>query len=431
MLKTKAILAGIILTLGSHSLYAQGQGNTPYSVFGFGELAEQSNTSQDMMGGTGASFSNGFYLNQINPALVVKNRTASGYKYVSLNVEFKGNSRTISNQNSSQNEFGFNLNNLSLTSAITENWAMGLALQPYSMVDYKTVITKPVVGGSGEVATFENSLSGGISRISYINSFRLFKNLYLGAEGHYNFGTIRKDSSSYLFNNTANQLRTNSRYNVRGLSYKVGVAYQQKLSEKWKLNAGVVMERSAELQTELLKTFAPYSDLGTGPYLTRSPDTLMLVTFPITTPTQYRFGISLESQFHWIFAADYHNTRWSGHKNLDKIAEQTLQNTEEYKFGIEYLPNSNSTKYFNQVFYRVGFATGNGPYVINGQQIKDQRVTFGISMPMGFRNPCYVNMGIALGNRGVITNNLIRENYIRFSLSMNLMGPWYIKPRID
>ena len=431
MLKTKAILTSLILTITTHTLLAQGQGNTPYSSFGYGELSESSNASQDMMGGTGASFSNGFYVNQINPALIVKNRVASGLKYVSLNVGFKGNNRTITTTDQAQQEFGFNLNKLSLTSAITPNWAMSVIMSPYSMVDHHSLVSLPIVGRENEVSTYENVFKGGISRVAYANSFRLFNDLYIGLEGHYNFGTITKDSSSYLFNNAADQLRTSNRYTLKGASLKVGLAYQQKLNEKWRFNVGGAFEKSSTFKGDLLKTYAPFTDIGNGPFLTRSPDTLSFNPISISTPTQYTAGISLESPFHWIFAADYHTTRWAGHKNLDQLAETVIQNSDEYKFGLEYLPNANSTKYFNQVFYRLGFATSNGPFVINGQQIKDNRVTFGLSMPMGFRNPSYINLGIALGNRGVTDNNLIKENYIRFSISTSLLSPWYIKPKID
>ncbi len=431
MFRTKAILTCLIFFISAYAVMGQGQGNTPYSVFGYGELAPPSEASQDMMGGTGASFSNAFYLNQINPAMVVKNRMASGLKYVSFNVGFKGNNRTITTADQAQREFGFNLDNLSLTSAITANWAMAVSLRPYSMVDHRNLITKPVIGRPNEVTTSEYSSKGGITRVSYVNSFRLFKNLYLGAEGHYNFGTINKDSSSYLFNDASNQLRTNTRYTMNGFSFKLGLGYQQKLSEKWRLNVGAALEQSSTLEGEILRTYAPYSDIGNGPVLIKKPDTLVFNPFSVNTPTQFVAGVSLESPFHWIFAADYQSTRWSGIQNLDNLAERVLQNSEELRLGVEYLPNASSTKYFNQVFYRAGFATGNSPFVLNGQQIKDQRFTLGMSLPMGFRNPSYLNFGLALGNRGVTTNNLIRENYIRFSISASLLSPWYIKPRID
>ncbi|KPM49310.1 hypothetical protein [Jiulongibacter sediminis] len=431
MLRTKKVLFSFLSLILSATAFGQGQGNTPYSVFGIGELAEPTAASQEMMGGTGASFANAFYINQINPALLVKNRVASGYKYVAFNVGFRGNARTITTENLSQRDFGFNLDNLSLTVPVTTNWAMGASLRPYSMVDHKTKYDEAIIGAENEVYTKEVYNTGGISRASFTNSFRIFNSLYVGLEANYNFGTINKDSSSYLFGNASNQLRTNTRYAMKGGGLKFGMAYQQKLNDKWQVNIGGAVERSAELKGDVLRTFGSYADVGNGPFITRVPDTLALNDISVKTPTQYRVGISLESPFKWIFAADYHTTKWSTAQNLDALAERIKNDTEEYKFGLEYLPNSSSTRYLSQVFYRLGYSTSQTAYVINGTRIKDNKFSMGVSVPMGYRNPSYVNLGVAFGNRGVITNNLIRENYVRLSISATLLSPWFIQPRID
>lgn len=432
MLRTRKLLFSFLSLLSFTAAFGQGQGNTPYSVFGIGELADPTAASQEMMGGTGASFSNAFYVNQINPALLVKNRVASGYKYVAFGVGFRGNSRTITTENNAQKDFGFNLDNLSLTVPISSNWAMGASLRPYSMVDHKAKYDEGIIGAENQIYTKEVINSGGISRVAYTNSFRVFDRLYLGLEANYNFGTINKDSSAYLFGNASNQLRTNTRYAMKGGGLKLGLAYQQKLGEKWQVNFGGAVERSSELKGDVLRTFGSYADVGNGPFVTRVPDTLSLNSLSVKTPTQYRIGVSLESPFQWVFAADYHTTKWSNVSNLDDLADRVKSNdTEEFKFGLEYLPNSSSTKYLSQVFYRLGYSTAQTAYAINGTRIKDNKFTMGVSVPMGFRNPNYVNLGVAFGNRGVITNNLIKENYIRLSISATLLSPWFIQPRID
>jgi hypothetical protein len=431
MLRTKTLLSSLILFFTATLAFSQGQGNTPYSVFGFGDLADPASTSQAMMGGTGASFSNAFYVNLINPALLVKNRVANNLKYVAFDIGFEGNSRTITNATATQFDLGMNLNHLSLTAPLTANWAMAVALRPYSMVDHKSTYTQDIIGSSNDKADYQNINTGGISRISYVNSARFYKNLYLGLEASYNFGTITRDSSSYLFGNTANQLRNSARYTMNGASIKLGLAYQHELSDKWRFNVGGSSEFSGKLKGNLLRTFANYADTGNGAVLVSVPDTTSYTNLNGSTPSQYRAGVSLESPFHWVFAADYHTTKWSNAKTFDSYSDKVLNDTEEYKFGIEWLPNSSSTKYLNQVFYRFGYSMANGPFVLNGTRIKDNKFSLGMSLPMGFRNPSYVNLGVAFGQRGTVENNLIRENYIRFSASMSLLSPWFIKPKID
>jgi hypothetical protein len=209
------------------------------------------------------------------------------------------------------------------------------------------------------------------------------------------------------------------------------LAYQHELSDKWRFNVGGSSEFSGKLKGNLLRTFANYADTGNGAVLVSVPDTTSYTNLNGSTPSQYRAGVSLESPFHWVFAADYHTTKWSNAKTFDSYSDKVLNDTEEYKFGIEWLPNSSSTKYLNQVFYRFGYSMANGPFVLNGTRIKDNKFSLGMSLPMGFRNPSYVNLGVAFGQRGTVENNLIRENYIRFSASMSLLSPWFIKPKID
>ncbi|MDP5121412.1 MAG: hypothetical protein NWQ46_07455, partial [Spirosomaceae bacterium] len=79
-------LSGLFILLVTSQVFSQGQGNSPYSVFGLGEPASMTNVTQDAMGGTGVSFGNTFYVNFLNPAMLVKNRSIGAYKYVAFSV---------------------------------------------------------------------------------------------------------------------------------------------------------------------------------------------------------------------------------------------------------------------------------------------------------------------------------------------------------
>jgi len=429
MSKVSSVFISLIFTIYSSVCLAQGQGNTPYSAFGIGELADETVASQDMMGGTGVSFGNSFYVNQLNPALVVKNRMIGGFKYVAFQVGLKGNLRNISYQDKIQQGFGMNLNNLTMAFPLLPKWAMSFSVRPYSIVEHNSVFTKTVVG-STEKVTYQYNNSGGISRFSYINSFQPFKGLFVGIEGNYNFGTIYKDTTSYL-NSSATINRYTSRYSLTGKSVKAGIAYQQKLSKKWQLNVGGTYEISSTLSGKHLRHYSVLADAGNGPTIIQAPDTLSLRDISTAIPAKYKVGVSLESPFHWVFAVDYGVTQWDGIKKLDAISSQLLHNAQEINAGIEWLPNSNSTKYFNQVFYRVGFHQAETPYVINKTRIMDRSFSFGMSVPMGFRNPSYVDLGLSIGQRGVNSNGLIQENYFKVSASFSLLSAWFIKPIID
>lgn len=424
-------LTGLFLLVLQISAFAQGQGNSPYSVFGLGESADQTTASQDAMGGTGVSFANGFYINALNPALLVKNRVAGPYKYVALNMGLKGKYATIKNTQSQQTDFGMNLNNISMAFPIKKNMASGVVFQPNTIVDHKAYQTKPVTGSPTETVNYTLESTGGISKVGWLNSVRIGKPLYLGLEASYNFGTIFRDTTTSLSTTASSLLRNSNRLHLTGFGLKPAVAFQQKLSDKWQLNIGGTYEFVSNLSGENLRTFSTLSDAGNGPALTRVPDTLSIRSVSATLPSSYRLGISLESSFKWIFAAEYSYKEWSKFKDINGAASSFMQDAQEFNVGVEYVPNVNSTKYFNQLFYRFGYRQAESPYVINATRVTDRSFHLGISMPLGYRNPSYVDYSVSFGKRGTIANSLIQENYIKVGVNFSLLSNWFIQPKID
>jgi hypothetical protein len=424
-------LSGLFILLVSTQVLSQGQGNSPYSVFGLGEPASMTNIPQDAMGGTGVSFGNTFYVNLLNPALLVKNRSVGIYKYVAFNVGLKGRSSTIANATTTQQDLGMNLNHIAMAFPITPNWASGIALQPVTIVDHIAVQQRAVAGTLNDVVTYNLESNGGLTRIAWTNSFKIGTELYLGLETAYNFGTTFRDTTSSLGSGGTTLLRNTDRTSLKGYSLKTGFAYQKKLNDDWQVNIGGTYEFNSQLKGEKLRTFSTLADIGNGPVLVRIPDTLSIGNVNSTLPSNFRIGVSLESPYKWIFAAEYAVQQWSNFRGTNGRPSSFMQDSQEFNTGIELLPNSTSTKYLNQVFYRVGFRTAQTPYVINGIRVNDRSVSLGLSLPLGFRNPSYLDTSVSFGRRGSTENGLIEENYIKFGVSASLLSAWFIKPRID
>ena len=413
----------------SQIAWSQGQGNSPYNTIGIGEITEETVAAQDMMGGTGVTFSNSFYINHINPAMLVKNRTIGLNKYVALNIGLKGGYKLLTQGNKVQDDFGLNMSNLTMVFPVKPKWAMGVSMRPYSVSDNTTKIEKAFTG-SNQINTIENKSTGGISRVAFTNSFILTKGLYWGVEGQYNFGNILRDTTSTI-KGSSEYFRNSGRYSFKGVSAKTGLTYQAKLNKKWNLNVGGVYQLGSKLNGESLRVFSVLGEAGSGPVYIQNPDTLAKNTITSQIPSKYKIGVSLESIYHWVFAADYGYTKWSSLKQFDHNAEKLLTDAKEVNLGIEWVPNISSSKYFNQVFYRVGFKQIDTPYFINNNKIKDQSFSFGLSVPMGFGNPSYIDLAVSVGKRGLNTGGLVQENYTKISVNFSLLSSWFNKPRID
>lgn len=435
MLTNRTRYFSFLFCLSSFSIFAQSQGNSPYSVFGIGDVDEPTTAANVAMGGTGLTTTSGFFIPSLNPALVVKNRVLGGYRYVGLNFGLNGTAKTIQNASLAQQDFGMNLNHISAAFPILDKWAMSVALRPYSQVTHTTRFsTNATIPGTTQTAINEVKSTGGLSRVGWTNSVLLGKSLYLGVEAFHTFGVILRDTTTTIStNNVASNeaIRFTNRTSVGGSGVRLGAVWQQKLSKKWQLNAGGTYEVSNQLKGEYLRQLSNVSDNGTGFVLSAPADTLLLADARISLPHRVGGGISLESPFHWVFALEYSKTFWNQYQsNVDPV-NGLLRNADKLAMGIEWLPKANSTKYFDQVFYRIGYTRQNTPFVINGTRIRDNSFTAGLSLPLGFRSPSYVDIAMAFGRRGTTVSNLIQENYWKIQVNFALLGSWFVKPRID
>lgn len=421
----------LLFFLGVHHLsFGQGQGRSPYSVIGFGELTDETTAVQDMMGGTGVSFGNTFYVNGLNPALVGKDRVVNGMKYVAFNVGGSGYFRNLEQGNTLGQDFGMNLSNLSMAFPVVRQWTIGVSFRPYSIVDNENFIRKSF-SGSSSISSYTFSDNGGLSKVGLTNSFNIARGLYAGVEAQYFFGNVVRDTTSMFITSTSQYNRYSGRSSLKGASLKGGIAYQQKLSRKWKANVGATYQLGSNLKGEYLNVHQLLLEGSNGIAPTGSPDTLSIQDFSASIPARYKLGISLEKTYNWIFAAEYGFTDWEGiSRPFDARAAQTLRNSREMNLGVEWIPNVNSAAYFNQVFYRAGFKSVTTPYYMNGIQVKDNSVSFGMSMPLG-KGGSYLDWALAVGSRGTLANNLVKENYARISVSFSLMRDWFHRPRIQ
>lgn len=408
---------------------AQGQGQSPYSSIGLGEIVDETNAVQDMMGGTGVSFTNTFYINSLNPALLAKDRLVNGLKYVAFNVSGKGYFRNLQQEGKVGQDFGLNLSNLGMAFPIVRRWTVGVNFRPYSIVDNENIVRRPF-WGSSSIGSYDFKEYGGLSRVGLTNSFNIAKGLYVGVEGQYYFGNITRDTT-IQFINTGEVTRYSGRHSLKGVSLKGGVAYQHKISKKWKANIGATYQIGNELKGDFLNVFQSYANSQNGVLPIGDPDTLSTGDFSTSLPAKYKIGVSIEKNFNWVFAAEYGFTDWEGtSKPFDNRAKNSLRNSKETNLGIEWIPNVSSGKYFNQVFYRVGYKNITTPYYLSNTQIVDNSFSLGMSLPLG-RGGSYLDLAMALGRRGTMANNLVKENYAKISVSFSFVKDWFHRPKIQ
>jgi hypothetical protein len=80
--------------------------------------------------------------------------------------------------------------------------------------------------------------------------------------------------------------------------------------------------------------------------------------------------------------------------------------------------------------YRLGGAYSNTPLTRNDTQLKEMSVSFGFGIPVRKSRTKY-DVSLTVGQRGTTDNNLIKEQFVRFGLSVSYDGIWFVKRKYD
>lgn len=403
---------------------AQGLGNSPYTSVGIGELYNDSYTTNSGMGQSGVSMSNGYQINNLNPALWVKN------KFTTLDFGVIGQVKSISRQQNEQVNAGGNLAYIALSFPVAPKWNIGVSMKPYSFVDYSNISSRNVSGTPYD-ASYIISGSGGINKASLTNAVQIGKYLSLGVEASYFFGNTRKASEATLPSNVGGDylVSLSERTVYNDFSFRGGAAVRIPLQKDNKLNLNLGGAYSIGSDISARRTSSLDLTLNTFPVT--APDTIVKdKRGNITLPTQYQVGFSLEWPYKLTLSADYSNQSWSKYKSFEG-RNDGMKDAGKIHLGVEYIPNAKSLAYFNNVRYRAGFSHGKLPYLINGRELDDTNVSLGFSLPMGREMLNSISIAFVGGQRGVDGPGVVRERYGKVVFGITLFERWFIKQKID
>ncbi len=430
--------AVLLVCLVGQTVSAQRIGNSPYSQFGIGELYYPGYAPNYTMGGVGAAYANGIFINNVNPALLTRNRSTA------FDIGFFGGAKQIRTQGASQRNLNLNLGYLSMAFPAARRWTMGVSLAPYSVVNYEQV-SRGVVEGTTDPTLITYRGFGGLTAVSFNNGVSLFRKedkenrlireLSVGLQTSYLFGAITREAISKVGADTVDAYHVAQvrRTNNSGFFFKPGISYRERLNERTYLNVGATYDISRSLKGNQVNSFQ-YRNAPDADSLSSYPLDASTVTTRL--PAGYQFGVSIDAPLHWAVSADVSLQRWSDFRGGDNAID-SLQNAISVGLGGEWTPDINSiNSYFRRTTYRFGVNYTQMPLSTpGGQQLRDMSLRAGIFLPITTsdrRSLSYFNFGVAVGQRGQIGEGLVQERYVNvvLGITINDFG-WFLKPKID
>lgn len=408
-MKNRLIIAVLFI---SANIFASG-GST-YTRFGIGDLLFSHSAAQLSLGGIGTSLNSSKYVNTVNPASIFNiefTRFGGGLISNSHNIDDGLNSALYSKVLFS----GFHL-----ALPVEKDLGIGfmLGMEPYSTVNYS--IENSVDDTFGQYTElFEGS--GGISKIFIGISYVLPGEIPFGITFDYYTGNIKynsyfnyADSLGYLDSRFTNE----SKY--KGLGTTLGLQSPD-LAEIFDLEGfsnfrlGAFYEIHFPMNTDSL--FYAQTSVGSN--------TLESDNFKTDIPAKLGVGLSFTLQNKYIFLFDYLNQPWSNYEK-NGFKSPYLRNLSRYSLGFEYGDQSKRfASFWELIKYRCGLSYEQSQYEVNGEGIDQFGIHAGFSFPLGLSNS--VDIGFMYGIRGKTDNNLLKENILQASFSLNFGELWFIR----
>lgn len=420
--KIKLKLLGVLCTLLLFSeANAQSSAST-YSALGIGEFNYSGLTQNQGMGGLGISFGTGWNANVVNPALTTRNTIfnfQAAFNYKKINADNGTQNSNVDGGGLSYLAFSLPFKSGKLTA--------GLGLNQITSVNYRLLIASLVNNAELQAV---NSIKGdgGITEAYFNVGWLVAKNLSLGFQGSYLFGSTIRTNRLSLFDDNLNQVGTTSEYyerlTVSDIGLKFGGHYFFKVGDKSNLHLGAIYQNLGDVNG---KAFAKLAAIGQA----SDPDSdgdLIANNEPgsVYIPNRYGFGVTYEKINKFVIGLEGQYQDFSQYRSF---LDDPLQLKEVIKVGLgfqivpDYLAIDSPLK---RSTYRFGLEFQQTPYYLNQTNINDIGINFGASFPVNQLS--LVNFAMKVGQRGTTENGLIKENYVNFTFGLSLNdNSWFYK----
>ena len=429
-MKTTKSLLFVLLCLPIVVL-AQQNTISPYSSFGIGEFQSQGFALNNDLGGLGIALRSNNQLNLLNPA------SSSALNLTSFEAGLKGASLFLKDANLEQESFSSSMAYLSLGFPIAKGVGLSSGLLPYSFKGYQLSQSSQFIDATDTLTTNTDYIgSGGLSRIFLNLGVEAIKGLSIGVTANIIFGTLNQQTNLWFSEPDFINRREESLYTVRDFAFDTGIQYQVNIKDK-KFIFGAVFSPQASLSARNKGGIYTYNTVNNFEYIRDTISIVSTSTNGLTLPMSYGAGLSLGKENNWFVSGEYEFKEWS-RLSLFGDPSPELQNASQIKVGAWLTPNNKDVHhYWKNIQYRMGINYNTGYLAIaelssdaTQTNLNDLSLSFGLGLPLK-RSNTIANIGVQLGKRGTVENNLVEEKYIKFHLAFTFNDKWFTKRKID
>lgn len=409
-------------------LNAQSIGNSPYAAFGIGDVKYDNTTDVNAMGGISTAyiwdFNNNF--NFSNPA-ANKNLELTTVKVEATNENnfFKSNY-----DNMNVTKHSTYLSNITIAFPISSKVKFGLGYQPYSSKKYSVLTQETLADETIKANLFRGE--GTLSTVQAAFSYQASPELGFGLRTNFYFGNLY-DINELTYSNAELINGYETKNKIKTFNFTLGSAYQKKYGTDKKLTLGATYTfgTTGKMETNYTNSTYYYTD-GVTKYNVSIIDEDFSSDKNLI-PMEFSLGAGYGRDTKWFVGTQFDFKKGETIQFLG----QPFANENSYRIaaGGWFLPNYNNFRnYFSRVTYRYGAYYEKGNLAINGTNINQFALTGGVTLPFENRSASRmsgIDLGVEIGKRGTLDNNLIRQNFINLKVGINFADKWFVKRLYD
>ena len=417
------LLSIILVGFISQNTNAQVRIDSPYSRYGIGDLKLSNNTMTESIGGLSFSLNDASRINTNNPASYAAIDSGS---FV-FDAGFNG-LLLVSKSSFGQSESNyFNLSHLKIALPITRWLRTSIGLMPFSSIGYD-IRGSQHQDSIGDVE-YRYTGDGGLNKAYLGVGVKVIKNLYIGVNASYVFGSAKYNRETSMPDQTnifkyraTNEVVVGSMYFDYGIQYKIRLsnAKNDKLNKKEPkiLKLGLVYANKQKLRSTLNQSGITFTSGNDGFEFIK--DTIYQVDGDVghtVIPTMFGGGLSLYGGDKWMVGFDVRMQNWEQFEAFG--FSDSLASSASYHLGGSYR--------YKGVDIRAGVRYLDSYLELKNHKINDYGISFGVgfSLRPNILTVSHVDLGFEFGRRGTMADGLIEQDYFKINLGITIRNTWF------
>jgi hypothetical protein len=379
------------------------------------------------MGGMQAALAHPQWINTENPASLA----LGALTRVEMGAQARFSHLQADQQ--SLNKSNINLAHLALAMPLGKSMGTALSFAPMSLHNYDVLGSGLVNPGGGQIPYKVDEYytgRGGFNRLSWGIGWQAHPRWRVGYGINALFGQAIKEFRRVFPDSVqAFNARVQDQWSVLGVYQQFGLQYQPRpKAQGWSATWGMSLRLPGNLpltQKLLAERFTLVAgNMRIRDTVVNKPAHEGVMHLPWQCAMGYwieksgKSGIGIEGIYEPL-------SNWSVMGMGD-----SLQNRWTFKMGGYRVFKPSGTRAMDQIIYRSGLRFSPGGLRLKGQSIHEMGLYAGLGVPLR-RSASMLHLGLEFGRWGRLDQGLVREDFVRVNLTLNLNDRWFIRRVYD